>query len=410
MSFLPCAMRLLLVVVVAGVLGGSSQALAAAARTAHPVVFAHGMGGFNNILGFDYWGDDYGTFVGDPCDGFLELVCNPFLDDRQRTFIAQVQAFESSEVRGLDLSEDIEGYLATTGVGSVNIIGHSQGAIDARKAARVLYERRGYTAIKVLVSVSGPHRGSPVARYMLDQGPGVTSVADALATYFGDTVYESGNDAQAGARQLVYDDFDPDDDQVTGMKAFNAAYPVDARYVARSVSVVTAQDGLSVNPALFLLGQFLFDIDGNGFCEDDCGTDGIAGRGDGVSGEADDDGLVGINSQQLGFRLRFRERLIGFHPISVDEELGFVGALNAPSREQATSAASVLQQDHFDVVGVGPDTFNEMGFYAALIDSIARFDRRTVLFPIRRVPASPERNTAPVLPVNGGPVRSWLTP
>lgn len=410
MGLLSRAVRLLLVVVVAGVLGSSSQALAAAARTAHPIVFAHGMGGFNDILGFDYWGDDYGTFVGDPCNGFLEIICNPYVDEWQRTFIAQVQAFESSEVRGLDLAEDIEGYLATTGAGSVNIIGHSQGAIDARKAARVLYERRGYTAIKVFVSVSGPHRGSPVARYMLEQGPGVTSVVDALATYFGDTIYESGNDAQAGAKQLVYDDFDPDDGQVTGMKAFNAAYPVDARYAARYVSVVTAQDGLSVNPALFLLNEFLFDIDGNGFCTDDCGTDGIAGKGDGVTGEADDDGLVGINSQQQGFRLRFRERLLGFNPISVDEELGFVDALNAPSRDQATSTASVLRQDHFDVIGVGPDTFNEMGFYAALIDSIARFDRRAVLLPIRRVPASPERDTVPVLPVNGGPVRRWLTP
>jgi len=381
MEHLPRVVRLLLAVVVAGVLGNSSQALAAARRTAHPVVFAHGMGGFNNILGFDYWGDDFGTFVGDPCNGLLELNCNWFIDDRQRTFIAQVAAFQSSEVRGLDLAEDIEGYLATTGAGSVNIIGHSQGAIDARKAARVLYERRGYTAVKVLVSVSGPHRGSPMARYILEQRPGATNVLDTLATYFGNTVYEQGNDGFVGAMQFVYDDFDPDDGKITGMKAFNEAYPVDARYAARYASVITAQDGLNMNPALFLMNAFLFDIDGNGYCTNDCGTDGIAGSGNGVKDEADDDGVVGINSQQVGSRLGFRERLIGFNQIVTDSELGSVDNVNTPTFEQATSMAHVLQQDHLDVIGVGPDTFNEMAFYAALIDSIARTDRRK-WFPI----------------------------
>ena len=42
-----------------------------AGKTVYPIVFAHGMGGFDDILGYDYWGDDYGVFVLDPCDGFL---------------------------------------------------------------------------------------------------------------------------------------------------------------------------------------------------------------------------------------------------------------------------------------------------------------------------------------------------
>jgi pimeloyl-ACP methyl ester carboxylesterase len=392
------SVRFLIAVLVAGVLGSSSQAQAAALRTAHPVVFAHGMGGFNNILGFDYWGDDYGTFVGDPCNGFFELNCNSYIDDRQRTFIAQVPAFESSEVRGLDLAEDIEGYLATVGLGAVNIIGHSQGTIDARKAARVLYERRGQTAVKVLVSVSGPHRGSPTARYILERGPGVTNVLDTLATYFGNTVYEEGNDGYAGAMQLVYGDFDPNDDKITGMKAFNEAYPVDERYAARYVSIITAQDGLSVNPALFLLNGFIFDIDGNGYCTDNCGPDGIAGAGNGVLNEVDDDGMVGINSQQVGFRLSFRERLFGFHQVVTAPELGFVDKLNAPTFEQATSMAHVLDQDHLDVIGVGPDFFNEMAFYAALIDSIARVDRPKWFPLIPRFLQPPDQAAVPASP------------
>jgi pimeloyl-ACP methyl ester carboxylesterase len=374
--------RLLIAVLLLGGLGCSSEARRSSGKTLHPVVFAHGMGGFNNILGFDYWGDDYGLFVADGCNGVLELNCNPYLHDSQGAFIAQVQAFESSEVRGLDLADDIEGYMAAAGVDAVNIIGHSQGAIDARKAARVLYERRGVTSVQVMISISGPHRGSPVARYILEKGPGTTDVLDTLASYFGNTVYQEGNDGFASAMQLVYDDFDPEDGKVTGLKAFNDAYPVDERYAVRTLSVVTAQEGLSVNPALFLLNQFLFDFDGNGYCSNDCGRDGIAGMGDGVKNEADDDGVVGINSQQVGHRLNYRERLFVRGVVSIERELGFVDSVNTPSFEQATALEPVLDQDHLDVIGVGPDTFNELAFYAALMDTMARIDRLSLGWPI----------------------------
>ena len=354
--------------------GFERDARAGAARTTYPVVFAHGMGGFNNLLGFDYWGDDYGTFVGDPCDEFLEVYCNPDLDVGQKAYVAQVQAFQTSEVRGLDLANDIEGFLATAGATRANLIGHSQGGIDIRKAAQVLYQRRGYTVVSQLVSVSSPHRGSPVAKYILDLGPGVTSVISALATFFGNVIYQSGNDGYAGAKQLVYNDYSASDGVTTGMRAFNTSYPVDARYASRYASLITAQYGLSVNPALFLLSQGFYDIDGDGYCTDDCDNDGAGGKGDGVRYEQDDDGLVGINSQQMGYRLRYTEVAFGFDQIATDSNLGYVSSLNAPSSAQMTSTADVINQDHVDVVGVGPDTFSEMEFYAAITNYIAAND------------------------------------
>ena len=200
--------RALFAVPILLLVGVPSGARAAAAKTTYPVVFAHGMGGFNNILGFDYWGDDYGTFVGDPCDEFLEVFCNASIDSQQKAYIAQVQPFQTSEVRGLDLANDIEGFMTTAGATRVNLVGHSQGGLDVRKAAKVLYGRKGRTVVDVLISISSPHRGSPVAKYILNLGPGVTSVIAALANYYGDVVYQSGNDAVAGAKQLVYDDYD----------------------------------------------------------------------------------------------------------------------------------------------------------------------------------------------------------
>jgi hypothetical protein len=359
--------------VMVGVLGLGMEARAGAARTTYPVVFAHGMAGFDDILGYDYWGDDYGMYVGDTCS-FLEIGCNEDIDGNQRSFAAQVAPFQSSEVRGLDLANDIEGYLASVGASRVNLIGHSQGGIDARKAARVLYERRGYTVVAVLVSVSSPHRGSPVAKHMLDLGPGVTSVIDALARIYGNTVYQPGNDGYAGAKQLVYNDYSASDGVTTGMRAFNASYPVDARYASRYASLITAQNGLSVNPALFLLTELFYDIDGDGYCVDDCDNDGAGGRGDGVRNENDDDGLVGVNSQQMGYRLDYDEYALGFDWVGTDYDRGYVGSLNAPNSTQMTSMSNVIIQDHLDVVGVGPDTFDEPEFYAAIIDYIAYFD------------------------------------
>lgn len=347
---------------------------AGAARTTYPVVFAHGMAGFDNILGYDYWGDDYGTFVGDPCDALLEVYCNGDIDAGQKAYVAQVQAFQSSEVRGLDLANDIEGFMATAGSTKVNLVGHSQGGIDIRKAARVLYERRGYTVVSQIISISSPHRGSPVAKYILDLGPGVTSVVSALANYYGNIVYASGNDAYAGAKQLVYNDYSSTDGVTTGMKAFNAKYNVDSRYAVRYASLLTAQDGLSVNPALWLLNNAFYDIDGDGYCLDDCDNDGAGGKGDGYRNESDDDGLVGVNSQQMGYRLRYSENAFALDSVSTDTNLGTVTNLNAPSSSQMTSMADVINQDHMDVIGVGPDTFDEMEFYAAIFNYIAALD------------------------------------
>jgi triacylglycerol lipase len=363
----------LLLALCAGVLGLAPEAHAGAAKTTYPVVFAHGMAGFDNLLGYDYWGDDYGMFVGDAC-GFMEMGCNEDIDGGQKTFVAQVQPFQSSEVRGLDLANDIEGYMASSGATRVNLIGHSQGGLDARKAAKVLYQRKGHTVVSVLVSVSSPHRGSPVAKYILDLKPGVTSVIAALAEYYGATVYQSGNDAYAGAKQLVYNDYSSTDGITTGAKAYNTANPVDARYASRYVSLITAQRGASVNPALYLLKEFIYDIDGDGYCLDDCDNDGAAGKGDGYRDENDDDGLVGINSQQMGYRLKYTEYSLGFDYVDTDYDRGYVGNLNAPSSTQMSSSAAIINQDHLDVVGVGPDTFDEPEFYAAIIDYIAYFD------------------------------------
>ncbi|MBI3395890.1 MAG: acetyltransferase [Spirochaetia bacterium] len=341
-------------------------------KSAYPVVFAHGLGGFDNLLGVFYFGDNVGNFVGDPCDALLETVCNGGLNAGQKAYAAQVTPFQSSEYRGTQLADQIQSYLTSVGATYVNVIGHSQGGIDARKAAKVLYQRKGFAVVKNLVSVQSPHRGSPVAKYILDLKPGVTSVVAALATFYGNTVYNSGNDAYGAAKQLVYNDYSSTDGISTGMKLFNTNYNVSATYIpGKYASIIGAQQGLDVNPALYILSKGFYDIDGDGYCVDDCDNDGAGGAGNGTRADTDDDGLVGINSAQMGYRLKYNECFLCDDYMTTDSTTGYVGNLNAPTSTQMTSKSSILNQDHLDPTGVGPDTMDENEFYAAIIDYFA---------------------------------------
>jgi triacylglycerol lipase len=134
-------------------------------------------------------------------------------------------------------------------------------------------------------------------------------------------------------------------------------------------------------PLLSALGAIIgFNADGDGYCVDDCDNDGAAGAGDGSTYDMDDDGLVGINSQQIGTRLGYNEDdwkcawygcwnpLDNLYSVS---STGYVANVNAPSSVQMTSHDGKISQDHLDVTGLGPDTFDEMEFYAAISNFIA---------------------------------------
>lgn len=352
-------------------LGTSLQATARDAdKTTYPIVFAHGMAGFDDILGYDYWGDDYGVYVLDTCQ-WGEYYCNGDINSGQESFVASVTPFQSSEVRGYELYQDIQNYMASSGHSYVNVVGHSQGGLDLRKAAHLLRNNKGYTVVKYGISISSPHRGSPIAQHVYNLGPGVTSVLATLAEYFGDVIYSGGNDAIAALKQLMNQDADPGDGVTTGTWAFNQNYPVGGNWIARSRSFLTGQDNGNMNPALYLIKQAFTNIDGDGYASYDANGDGALGTGDGNPNDNDDDGLVGINSQQMGYRLEYWECYGCLDYVWTQTNTGYVGNLNAPNAQQMTSHDWKIKQDHLDVIGVPPDTFDEMEFYAAITDFIA---------------------------------------
>lgn len=338
-------------------------------KTKYPIVFAHGMGGFDDVLGYDYWGDDYGTFVLDACDQFGEYYCNGNIDENQKSFVASVTPFHHSYQRGYELYQDIRSYMASTGSSYINIVGHSQGGLDLRKAAKYLYNYYGYRVVKFAISISSPHRGSPIAKHVLDMGSGVNSIMQTLGEMYGSIVYASGNDIDMCLKQLVYDDYEIDG-YVTGCKQYNTDYPRSATYIACARSVITTQGGFDLNPALYLIKQGWMNIDGDGYASYDANNDGAMGTGDGSATDYDDDGMVGLNSQQMGYRLEYVEEW-GLDEIYQRTGTGFCGNLNAPTSTMMTSHTYKLNQDHADVIGVGPDMFDEMEFYGAITDYIA---------------------------------------
>ena len=120
----------------------SASAASTYAQTKYPIVFAHGMAGFDQLGPVDYW---YGI----PRD----LRANG-----ATVYVTSVSAMNSNEVRGEQLLAQVEDIMAISGAQKVNLIGHSQGNPSVRYVAGV---RPDWVAS--VSSVGGVTKGSAVA-------------------------------------------------------------------------------------------------------------------------------------------------------------------------------------------------------------------------------------------------------
>ena len=176
--------------------------------TRYPVVLMHGMAGtetYINVL--DYWFQ------------LEDVLMNPGFHVQ----IRDVEAFQGTQVRGAQWLVHIEAMLAQ-GLGrKFNLIGHSQGGIDARLVAAT----KSMTGrIASVVTVSAPHHGSPTAQVVngtFDLFPIGADILDGMVGIFGGLIGLTGDDL---AVQIA--DFTPE-----AMEIFNADYPnVDGIYYA----------------------------------------------------------------------------------------------------------------------------------------------------------------------------------
>jgi triacylglycerol lipase len=128
-----------------------TTAQASYTQTQYPIVLAHGMLGFDSILGIDYW---YG-------------IPSALRRDGARVYVTQVSQLDTSEKRGEQLLRQVEEIVAISGKRKVNLIGHSHGGPTVRYVAAVRPD-----LIASVTSVGAPHKGSKAADFIRNVPPG----------------------------------------------------------------------------------------------------------------------------------------------------------------------------------------------------------------------------------------------
>lgn len=120
----------------------------------YPVVLMHGMSGFGQL--------DLGPVDITYFDGVVEDLTK----NGEAVFVTVVPPYDTSEARALALSKQIDEILKRTGKAKVNLVGHSQGGMDAR----VITSPQGLAygdRVASVTTVATPHHGSKVADAVL---------------------------------------------------------------------------------------------------------------------------------------------------------------------------------------------------------------------------------------------------
>ena len=124
----------------------TSQAATDPSVAPYPIVLAHGFFGFKNFAGVGF----INYF-----QGVADHLAN---DGETRVFTPTVDPFNDSTFRGEQLLARVEEIIRQTGAKKVNLIGHSQGGLDARYVA---HERPDLIAS--VTTFATPHHGTPLS-------------------------------------------------------------------------------------------------------------------------------------------------------------------------------------------------------------------------------------------------------
>jgi len=411
---------------------------AQAAKTAYPVYMVHGVLGWDRAfdVGSSYFGDDWGISVADTCS-FSDPHCNPYIDPEQEIHIVQLTSLQDTYFRGNELFDIIDRDILGQGLAAlgdaaddlpdtqirsaigklpvgqrphVNVIGHSQGGIECRYVARRLRLEYGYTVVKVLVTVSAPHRGSGIAGSMYALKESQPLLYSSLLWLFEElwcgilaNGYKDGKQQEGEnmLRSMAYYDL-PGDDLETGMQLFNNYFPIYDEHAqtyvnaSKYVSFMTAEKRSSMSPGISVLVELAGDIDGNVYEMDPPGCpveDRKIDRCDTADTRElrDDDGFIPIYSQHMGVRMHYTDNFWTDDSVEEIDVPGEVRDLDNPTPAQMGKPAEspdepdgmlgVIESGHFQEITIpggpllnlnGGIGFDELGYYSSMIDYIAR--------------------------------------
>jgi triacylglycerol lipase len=168
----------------------------------YPIVLAHGFFGFDDFAGIDFVDYFYGVHVHLAARG------------ERHVFAPPVDPFNDSTARGAQLAAHVERILADTGRARVDLIGHSQGGLDARVVAATRPD-----LVASVTTIGTPHRGSGLIDIMLGAvaDPRARDLADALTRLVGAPVWDA-----IDARTSIFAALEQL--STAGMEPFNARY------------------------------------------------------------------------------------------------------------------------------------------------------------------------------------------
>ena len=191
-------------------------------KTKYPIVLAHGLAGFDQLFGvLDYW---YGI------EAALE-------DGGAKVFVTSVSPLNTPQERGEQLIDQIETIVAITGQPKVNLIGHSQGGLDARYVAAVRPD-----LVASVTTVGSPHKGADLADFLVANfvNGGFTQavlsgLGDALGTILGLLGGNTSPNDAIGALQAL---------TTSSLAQFNAQYPAGVPTTSCGAGAATTANGI----------------------------------------------------------------------------------------------------------------------------------------------------------------------
>lgn len=251
----------------------ATAALAASSgytQTQYPIMLVHGLFGFDQALGVDY---------------FYRIPAE-LQKDGAKVFVAQVSATNSTEKRGEQLLSQVKQVLAITGARKVNLIGHSHGGPTIRYVAGVAPQ-----LVASVTSVGGVNKGSRIADIVRGAVP-PGSVSESLAA--------SAAKGLAGLISVVSGGSHLPQDPIAAMESLTTAKTADfnARFPAGVPTTACGEGAYVVNGVRYYSWSGastvtnIFDV-----------SDGALAL-TGLAYGSPNDGLVGTCSSRLGQVLR----------------------------------------------------------------------------------------------------------
>ena len=148
--------------------------------TRYPVVLMHGFGALANAVQ----------------GGVLHTEAMHLRARGIWAYAPHVNPYDTVAVRAASWADRLTQVVAETGAERLNLVGFSSGGLDARHLATDL----GWAPrLASLVTVATPHRGTPLAQFVLDRPDRLRSWATGLMDFFGRAAYESASPRAAEA-------------------------------------------------------------------------------------------------------------------------------------------------------------------------------------------------------------------